>query len=131
MKHLAILLSLLFLSSLVSAEKLKRPPNSILGIGATPCSEFVEIYDAMQIVKQGKAPDPGFIAGTYGAYGDYTGTLGGFLASSMMHNGDRKIPFSDDEALSKIYSVCEQNPKARFIDVVHAMSQIAFGRPAP
>lgn len=131
MKRKLIGLILIMLPYLCFAEKLPRPPDEIIGIGASPCAEFVQIYDAMQRIKQNKESDYGFIAGTFGAYGDFTGTLGGFLSSSMMENGDRKIPFeNDDDALSKIYVVCKANLKLRFIDVVYIVSHTAFGRAA-
>ena len=121
-----MLLSLPFISN---AERLTRPPDNITGIGASPCSDFVSTYEAMQRIKRNEEKDPGTIVGTFGSYGDFTGTFGGFFASSMMENGDEKLPFTNvDHSMSMVYEVCKQNPSVRFIDIVYTMSQTAFGR---
>ena len=130
-KIIAILLLILLAVPNLSfaGEKAFRPPGSIIGIGASPCADFVSTYEAMQRIKRNEEKDAGTIVGVFGAYGDFTGTFGGFLASSMMANGDKKIPFdSDDHAMSIIYKICETNPKARFIDIVYVISNTAFGR---
>jgi len=121
-----LLLSLPFISN---AEKLTRPPNNITGIGASPCSDFVSTYEVMQRINNKEEKDPSTIAGTFGAYGDFTGTFGGFFASSMMEHGDKKLPFTNaDHSMSLLYGICKQNPNVRFIDIVYTMSQTAFGR---
>lgn len=126
---LSIITICLFIPSLLFADKLSRPPDNIIGIGASPCADYVSTYEAMQRIKNNEEKDPGTIVGVFGAYGDFTGTFGGFFASSMMQHGDRKIPFiSGDHAMSHIYEICKQNPKTRFIDVVYVMSNTAYGR---
>ncbi len=109
------------------AGKLNSPPSSIIGIGASPCSDFVSTYDSMQRISE--ETDVVAIAGIYGAYGDFTGTFGGFLASSMLEHGYKKIPFkSKEHAMSLAYQICKENPNIRYIDVVYTMSKTAFGR---
>ncbi|MCK9394256.1 MAG: hypothetical protein M0Q44_01530 [Methylobacter sp.] len=124
-----VVMGLSLVGNVAWAEKLIDPPNSIIGIGKEPCSTFIETYDAKQRINRKEEKDVVKIIGTFGAYGDFNGTLGGFFASSMMANGDKKVPFNnDDHALSLAYEICKQNPSARFIDVVYVMSQTAFGR---
>jgi hypothetical protein len=116
-------------ANMAHAEKLNTPPNSIMGIGKEPCSVFIETYDAKRRIDRKEEKDVATIIGTFGAYADFNGTLGGFFASSMMANGDKKVPFTNDEhALSMAYEICKQNTNVRFIDIVYAMSQTAFGR---
>lgn len=111
-------------------QKLPAPPNSILGIGASRCSDFLEIYDSVGKIKKGEfTGDSSEVVGITAAYGDFTGTLGGFLASSMMFNGDKTLPTRDhNHAMSLIYSMCKENPNARYIDIAYIMSHTLFGR---
>ncbi len=107
----------------------KSIPENIIGIGGDSCSSFVETYEAKQRINNGQENDVSKIVGIFGAYGDFTGTFGGFLAAYMMNNGDTKIPFkNDDHAMSLAYAVCKKNPNIRFIDAVWAMSESAFGK---
>ncbi len=123
---IAVLIGLSFSSH---AEKLVRPPDSITGIGNAPCADFVSTYEAKQRIDNGTEKDPGVIAGTLWAYGDFMGTFGGFFARSMMENGDKKLPFSSKEhSMSLVYETCKENPDVRYIDIVYVMSETAFGR---
>lgn len=132
MLRIIFCIALSFISFSVKAEPLVRPPDSILGIGASPCSDYVDTYEDMQRVNRKEVSDVGAIVGIYGAYGDFTGTFGGFLASSMMTNGDREVPTRDsDHAMNLIYKICKDNPSTRYIDVVYVMSHTLFGRNVP
>lgn len=129
MRKVVLSMALVLMPAIGSAGKLSSPPNSMIGIGKESCGVFVETYDAKQRINRGEEKDVTKILGTFGAYADFNGTMGGFFASSMMEHGDKKIPFNGDEhALSLAYEICKQNPGARFIDIVYAMSQTAFGR---
>jgi hypothetical protein len=111
-------------------QRLSVPPNSILGIGASRCSDFVDTYDSMRKIKSGESiSDPTQVAAIAAAYGDFTGTLGGFLASSMMFNGDKTLPTRDyNHAMSLIYGTCKDHLDARYIDIAYIMSHTLFGR---
>jgi hypothetical protein len=123
------LLILISLSSTSFAGKLVRPPDSITGIGGSRCSEFITTYDEMQRIKNHEEKNTQVIAGTLGAYGDYTGTFGGFFASAMMEHGDKKLPWTSyEQSMALVYNICKEHPEARYIDIVWIMSETAFGR---
>lgn len=114
---------------MLSAERLKKPPDLIIGIGNEKCSDFVMVYNQKQKIDRKEEKDIAVIAGASAAYADFLGTFGGFLASAMMEQGISKIPFkSQEHAMSLIYEACKQNPDARYIDMVYIMSRTAFGK---
>ena len=109
---------------------LRRPPDSMIGIGREPCFEYSRIYNEYQKVVKGEESDWQQIVGAVGSYANFEGTFGGFLARIQMEKGLQQPPFKSKEyAMERIYEACVINPNARFIDMVDAyllgfMSQI-------
>lgn len=101
------------------SQSLPDPPQSIFGIGGEPCSEYLKIYDLYQRVVRGERMEQANVVGAVGAFADFRGTFGGYLARMQMERGLRQAPFrSKEEAMKSIYDACTKEPNGRFIDVV-------------